>query len=54
MLRSRRAIQDTLADDAISLVEKLTDRAVVAFMSDNHIGPDVAVETFILRPTATN
>jgi len=46
VLRGRRAIQDTLADDAISMVEELTDRDVVAFMSNNHIDPDLAVEIF--------
>jgi hypothetical protein len=29
-------------------VERLTDRRVVAFISGNHVEPDVAVETFIL------
>jgi hypothetical protein len=48
------AHQDTLADDAISLVEELTDRDVVAFMSNNHIDPDLAVETFVLAPIATD
>ena len=54
VLRGRRAIQETLADDAISLVEELTDRDVVAFMSNNHIDPDLAVETFVLAPIATD
>jgi uncharacterized protein YbcI len=50
VLRGRRAIQDTLEDEAITLVEELTDRDVVAFMSNNHIDPDLAVEIFILAP----
>jgi uncharacterized protein YbcI len=54
VLRGRRAIQDTLQDDAIALVEELTDRDVVAFVSNNHIDPDLAVETFILAPIATD
>jgi uncharacterized protein YbcI len=54
VLRGRRAIQDTFEDDAISLVEELTDRDVVAFMSNNHIDPDLAVEIFVLAPTATD
>jgi uncharacterized protein YbcI len=29
-------------------VEKLTGRKVVAFMSDNHLEPDMAVEVFFL------
>jgi uncharacterized protein YbcI len=54
VLRGRRAIQDTLADDAISMVEELTDRDVVAFMSNNNIDPDLAVEIFVLAPVATD
>src|ERR1700694_1789364 len=50
VLRGRRAIQDTLEDEAITLVEELTDRDVVAFMSNNHIDPDLAVEIFVLAP----
>jgi uncharacterized protein YbcI len=54
VLRGRRAIQATLEDEAISLVEELTDRDVVAFMSNNHIDPDLAVEIFVLAPAATD
>jgi uncharacterized protein YbcI len=54
VLRGRRAIQDTLEDEAIALVEELTDRDVVAFVSNNHIDPDLAVETFILAPITTD
>ena len=52
VLRGRRAMQQTLAADAISLVEDLTERAVLAFMSNNHIDPDLGVEIFILAPSA--
>jgi uncharacterized protein YbcI len=51
VLRGRRAIQAALADDAITLVEGLTGRDVVAFMSNNHIDPDLGVEIFLLAPT---
>ncbi len=54
VLRGRRAIQDTFEEEAIALVEELTDRDVVAFMSNNHIDPDLAVEVFILAPIATD
>jgi uncharacterized protein YbcI len=30
-------------------IEELTGRKVIAFMSDNYIDPDVAVEVFILE-----
>jgi uncharacterized protein YbcI len=50
VLRGRRAFQAAMEDDAVSLVEDLLDRDVVAFMSNNHIDPDLAVEIFILAP----
>ena len=52
VLSGRRAIQEVLADDAIALVEELTGRDVVAFMSTNHIDPDLGVEIFVLAPVA--
>jgi uncharacterized protein YbcI len=53
VLRGRRAIQSALAEDAIQMVEELTEREVVAFMSNNHIDPDLGVEIFLLAPIAT-
>ncbi|MDQ6835005.1 MAG: DUF2294 domain-containing protein [Actinomycetota bacterium] len=50
VLHSRRAFQDTLQAEAISAVQGLSGRRVVAFMSNNHIDPDLAVEVFILEP----
>jgi hypothetical protein len=38
---------------SISAVQELAGRRVVAFMSDNHIDPDLAVEVFILKPAGT-
>ncbi len=50
VLRARRAFQEAMEDDAVHLVEELMDRDVVAFMSNNHIDPDLAVEIFVLAP----
>src|ERR1700736_708631 len=50
VLHSRRAFQDTIQGEAISAVQELSGRRVVAFMSNNHIDPDLAVEVFILQP----
>jgi hypothetical protein len=36
--------------DCIAVVEDLTGRTVIAFMSANHIDPDLAAETFVLAP----
>ena len=52
VLTTRRAFQDAMRTDAIAGVEELTGRKVLAFMSDNHIDPDVAVECFVLEPEA--
>ena len=52
VLRGRRAFQEAMEDDAVNLDEDLLDRDVVAFMSNNHIDPDLAVEIFILGALA--
>ena len=46
----RRCFQITMRDDLVSRVEELTGRKVIAFMSDNHIEPDMGVEIFVLEP----
>ena len=48
VLRLRRAFQDTMSDDLIAAVERLTNRTVQAFMSANHTEPDAAAEIFLL------
>jgi uncharacterized protein YbcI len=47
---SRKAFQDAMRNDLVAEVEALTGRQVTAFLSDNHIEPDVAVEVFQLAP----
>ena len=47
----RRAFQNTMRDDLIAAVERLTGRIVEAFLSDNLHEPDVAVEIFLLKPS---
>jgi uncharacterized protein YbcI len=49
VLEMRRTYQDTMRDELVEIVERLTGRKVAAFMSDNHVDPDVAVETFVLE-----
>jgi uncharacterized protein YbcI len=53
VLHSRHAYQDTMRDALISAVEQLTGRHVRAFLSDNSIDPDVAVESFVLEPVVS-
>jgi uncharacterized protein YbcI len=52
VLHGRRAFQKAMRSDAINAVQELSGRRVVAFMSNNHIDPDLAVEVFILEPEA--
>ena len=46
----RKAFQGTMGQVLIDGVEEILGRKVIAFMSDNHIDPDVAVEVFLLAP----
>lgn len=48
----RKAYQDTMRRELIEGIEALTGRTVEAFLSANHIDPDIAVETFLLVPIA--
>jgi len=50
VLDTRHAYQAVMRDDLIALVEQNVHRKVIAFLSDNHLDPDVAVEFFILEP----
>ena len=51
VLAMRQRFQRAMSDELKASVEQLTHRKVAAFMSDNHLDPDMAVEVFILdRP----
>jgi uncharacterized protein YbcI len=52
VLEQRSAIQRLMRTEAIGTIEALIGRTVTAFMSNNHIDPDLAVETFVLAPAA--
>jgi uncharacterized protein YbcI len=45
---ARRAYQDAMREEFISEIEVLTGRRVLAFLSDAHVDPDVAIESFYL------
>ena len=47
---TRKAFQDAMRDEMTRELEALTGRRVIAFMSDNHIDPDLAIECFQLAP----
>jgi uncharacterized protein YbcI len=46
----RRIFQGTFRQDAIEIVERLTGRKVLAFLSDHAVDPDYAIEAFVLEP----
>ena len=50
IMRMRLALQQTMRDDMVRGVEQILDREVHAFLSANHLDPDIAVETFLLSP----
>jgi uncharacterized protein YbcI len=52
VIEMRRAFQRAMQDDLCAAVEQITGRQVIAFFSDNHIDPDMAVEGFALAPQA--
>lgn len=47
----RRTFQDTMEEHFTEVVEEATGRRVRAYMSQVHVGPDIAVEMFMLEPT---
>jgi uncharacterized protein YbcI len=52
VLETRHAYQRTMREDLACGVASITGRDVIAFMSANHIDPDMGVEVFILAPEA--
>jgi uncharacterized protein YbcI len=50
VLHTRHVFQQTMRDDLVEAVERLTGRKVAAFLSSNHIAPDLAIESFMLEP----
>jgi uncharacterized protein YbcI len=50
VLQIRYDYQNAMRDDLIGTVERELQRKVIAFMSQNHIDPDLAIEVFVLEP----
>ncbi len=50
VLANRKAYQRAMGPELVASVEAISGRRVAAFLSDNHIDPDYAVETFVLAP----
>jgi uncharacterized protein YbcI len=50
VLQLRHDYQMAMREELVDIVERNLTRKVIAFMSQNHIGPDLAVEVFVLEP----
>jgi len=50
VLATRATFQEMMGDELRAGVEQVVQRKVIAFMSANHVDPDMAVETLILAP----
>jgi uncharacterized protein YbcI len=50
VLATRKAFQQTMGSQLVAAVERYSGRKVRVFLSDNHVDPDVAVESFLLLP----
>jgi uncharacterized protein YbcI len=50
VLDVRKRFQCTMQSDLVAAVEELTGRRVEVFMSENNVDPDVALESFVLKP----
>jgi uncharacterized protein YbcI len=53
VLDLRHEYQLLMRDGLIEIVQRELERKVVAFTSQNHIDPDLAIETFVLEPAGT-
>ena len=54
VLEMRHSFQEVMGPAMIDVVQQFTGREVIAFMSDNHINPDIASEIFVLAPQDPN
>ena len=52
VIHTRRTLQSTMREALVAAVEGPTGRQVTAFLSDQSVHPDVAVEVFVLAPSA--
>lgn len=47
---TRSAFQEAMQHKFIAAVERLSGRGVLAFISNHHVGPDMEIELFMLKP----
>jgi uncharacterized protein YbcI len=54
VLLGRKRMQEVMRPHLVVKVEKLMQRKVIAFVSENHINPDFGIESFVLEPEQGN
>ncbi len=47
---TRSAFQNAMRQRFVAAIERLSGREVLTFISSSHVGPDLEVELFVLRP----
>jgi uncharacterized protein YbcI len=47
---TRSAFQNAMQHKFIAAIEELSGRGVLAFISNHHVGPDMEIELFMLKP----
>ena len=47
---TRNGFQNAMQHKFIDVVERLSGRRVLAFISNHHVGPDIEIELFLLNP----
>jgi uncharacterized protein YbcI len=47
---TRSAFQEAMQQKFIQTIQRLTGRRVLAFISNQHVGPDLEIELFVLAP----
>ena len=50
VLHTRDEVQEIMRDALCAEVERVMGRKMIAFMSDNHVEPDMGVEVSVLQP----
>jgi uncharacterized protein YbcI len=52
VIQTRRTFQTAMREELTAEITALTGRKVIAFFSDNHLNPDMALEAMLLEPQA--
>jgi uncharacterized protein YbcI len=47
---TRNAFQNAMQHKFINVIQRLSGRKVLAFISNHHVGPDIEIELFMLVP----